>query len=100
MVSEKDVNRVEKAIKAGKDREEVFPRLDDLGSDVAGSGIVVTVRFTKKEGAPVTFVPPDDPNAAGVRMVDLQGTHQLTPRNDRTTLPPPAPPGRASGATS
>ena len=25
---------------------------------------------------------------------------QLTPRNDRTTLPPPAPPGRASGATS
>ena len=80
LVSQKDVDRVEKAIKAGKGRGEVFPRLGDLGTEVGGSGITVTVRFTKKDGAPVMFVPPDDPNAAGVRQIDLQRTYHMSTR--------------------
>jgi hypothetical protein len=80
LVSKKDVDRVKNAIKAGKDRSEVFPRLDGLGTQVDGEGITVVVRFTKKMGAPVTFVPPDDPSAAGVRQVDLQRTFHLTAR--------------------
>ncbi len=77
-VSKKDVDRVERAIKAGKTRNVVYPRLRGLGTNVEGSGITVTVRFTKKEGMPVTFVPLDDPNAAAVRQVDLQKTYYMS----------------------
>ncbi len=56
----------------------MFPRLGVLGTDVGGSGIGVTVRFTKKEGLPVTFVPVDDPAAAAVREVDLQRTYYMS----------------------
>lgn len=78
LVSKKDVDRVERAVRAGKSRAVVFPRLGTLGTEVDGTGIGVTVRFTKKEGAPVTFVPVDDPNAAAVREVDLQRTYYMT----------------------
>jgi hypothetical protein len=78
LVSKKDVDRVERAVRAGKPRAVVFPRLGALGTDVNGSGIGVTVRFTKKEGASVTFVPVDDPSAAAVREVDLQRTYYMT----------------------
>jgi hypothetical protein len=78
LVSRKDVDRVERAVKAGKPRSVVFPRLGVVGTDVGGSGIAVTVRFTKKEGLPVTFVPVDDPGAAAVREVDLQRTYYMS----------------------
>jgi hypothetical protein len=72
-VSEKDVNRVERAIKNGQDRAEVFPRLGTLGATVEGTGVTLTVRFSKREGAPVQYVPADDPReAAAVREVDLR----------------------------
>jgi hypothetical protein len=81
LVSEKDVNRVEGAIKAGKQRDEVFPRLRSLGTSTEGSGLTVTVRFAKKEGVPVQFVPADDPRAAAaVREVDLQRKYYLSAR--------------------
>lgn len=73
IVSEKDVTRVQKAIKEGRDRRSVFPRLDGLGSEIAGDGVTVTVRFTKNSGAPVTYVSSDDPQeAAAIRELDLQ----------------------------
>ena len=78
LVSKKDVDRVERAVRAGKTRPTVFPRLAGLGTEVGGAGITVTVRFTKKDGAPVTFVPVDDPNAAAVRQVDLQKTYYMS----------------------
>lgn len=71
-VSERDVNRVENAIKAGKPAEEVFPRLRTIAAQVTGEGPSVTVTFAKKGGMPVTYVPADDPNATAVREVDLQ----------------------------
>ena len=72
-MSEADIDRVEKAVRAGKPRPEVFPRLGGLGTQVSGEGATVTVRFTKSDGAPVYFVPADDPaDAAAVREVDLQ----------------------------
>jgi len=79
VVSQKDVDRVEKAIRAGKEREQVFPRLSSLGLEVGGSGLTVTVRFTKNQGAPVTFVPADDPaDAAAVREIDLQRKYHIS----------------------
>lgn len=71
-VSERDVNRVEKAVKNGKGIDEVFPRLRTVQSVVSGDGPSVTVKLVKKGGAPVTLAPADDPNATAVREVDLQ----------------------------
>ena len=73
-MSEADIDRVEKAIRTGKERADVFPRLGGLGVQVSGGGALVTVRFTKgSDGAPVRFVAADDPAAAAaVREVDLQ----------------------------
>ena len=79
-VSEKDIDRIEKAIRAKKIFPDVFPRLTALGTTTEGEGIDVKVHFTKKQGAPVKFVPADDPgDAAAVRELDLQKKYHLTP---------------------
>lgn len=80
-VSETDIDRIEKAIRSKKPFAEVFPRLTALAVITEGDGINVKVHFTKKQGAPVTFVPADDPAAAAaVREVDLQKKYRLTAR--------------------
>jgi hypothetical protein len=52
-VSEKDITRIENAIRGGKAAGQVFPRLATLATTTSGDGINVTVHFTKKQGAPV-----------------------------------------------
>jgi hypothetical protein len=42
-VSDSDVNRVEKGIKAGKARQQLFPTLNPLAADISGEGLTVTV---------------------------------------------------------
>lgn len=72
-VSQKDVTRVQRAIRQEKHRESVFPRLSLLDTDIAGEGVQLTVRFSKREGAPVRLVGPDEEaEAAAIREVDLQ----------------------------
>ena len=72
-VSERDVNRIVKGVRAGKGVDEVFPRLRRVATSTTGTGANITVRFVKKGGAPVTYVAADDPaEAAAVREVDLQ----------------------------
>ena len=71
-VSERDVSRVEKAVKNGKGIDEVFSRLRNIQLVAMGDGPSVTVKIVKKGGAPVTLAPADDPNATAVREVDLQ----------------------------
>jgi hypothetical protein len=80
-ISEADIDRVEKAIRGGKARGDVFPRLGSLDTKISGTGATVSVRFTKKaaEGAPVRFIAADDPTeAAAVREVDLQKRFHLS----------------------
>lgn len=80
-ISEADIDRIEKAIRGGKLRSDVFPRLGALDTQVSGAGATISVRFTKKqgEGAPVRFVAADDPTeAAAVREVDLQKRFRLS----------------------
>jgi hypothetical protein len=73
LVSKKDVDRVERAIRAGGKREEVFPTLTELGAAVSGSGVEMQVRFVKTGGLPVKMVSADEEVAAGaIREVDLQ----------------------------
>lgn len=74
-ISEADINRIERAIRIGKPRADVFPRLGELDTQLSGEGAAITVRWTKKvgEGAPVRFIAADDPTeAAAVREIDLQ----------------------------
>lgn len=71
-VSEKDIDRIESAIRSGKVLNQVFPRLATLDMTTSGDGINVRVHFTKKQGAPVKFVSGDDPEEAGaVRELDI-----------------------------
>ncbi len=71
-VSVSDVNRVEKGVKAGKTRDQVFPRLGEIGAAVKGQGLDVQVRFVKHGGVPVRLVKDDTVDAAAFRDVDLQ----------------------------
>jgi hypothetical protein len=80
-VSERDIDRIERAIKSGTEVERVFPRLMTLASDVSGDGPTIKVRITKKEGAPVRYVSGDDPEAAAaIREVDLQKKYHISPQ--------------------
>jgi hypothetical protein len=73
LVSSRDVDRVEKAIRAGGERSQVFPTLSEIGTDISGNGIQITVRFSKTTGMPVRFVGADEDVIAGsIREVDLQ----------------------------
>lgn len=77
-VSERDIDRVEKAIRAGQGILEVFPRLSTVGTRTDGEGVNLVVHFTKKEGAPVRYIGGDDPaDAAAVRELDLQKKFHL-----------------------
>lgn len=70
--NEKDIDRIEKAIRDGHDFSNVFPRLLTVSTELSGEGITLKVHFSKKQGAPVRFVTGDDPEgAAAVREVDL-----------------------------
>lgn len=78
-VSTKDVDRVERAIRDGDPREDVFPRLERVGTSIDGTGITITVHFTKKRGAPVRYVADDSVPAAAIREVDLQRKFHRSP---------------------
>ena len=72
-ISERDIDRIEKAVKAGNVFDVVFPRLNTIETTTAGEGATLTVHFSKKRGPPVRFLAGDDPDgAAAVREVDLQ----------------------------
>ena len=68
-VSSKDVDRVEKGIRTGDTRDQVFPRLKDIATSVDGEGITVKVHFTKTHGSPVRYVADLSVPAAAVREV-------------------------------
>jgi hypothetical protein len=78
-VSDKDVHRVAKGIRTGDPRQRVFPRLDEIATDIDGSGITIVVHFTKKQGAPVHFVADDSVPAAAIREVDRQQRFHRSP---------------------
>jgi hypothetical protein len=77
-VSERDVTRVERGVRAGRGRDEVFPRLRGLGTEVQGTGLSVRVRFTRNTDAPpVRFVAATEALEAGaIREVDLQNIYK------------------------
>lgn len=71
-VSNRDVGRVERAIRSGLTRDKVFPRLGVLRTTVDGEGVTLKVHFTKAEGPAVTFDGGAGGDAAAIREVDLQ----------------------------
>jgi hypothetical protein len=81
-VSERDIDRIEKAIRAKTPVEQVFPRLMTLATNVVGEGPTVKVRIVKNQDAPaIRYVSGDDPAAAAaIREVDLQKKYHLSPQ--------------------
>lgn len=77
-ISEKDIDRIEKAIREGDDPAAVFPRLITVGTNTEGEGVTLKVQLVKKEGAPIRFVGGDDPEAAAaIREVDMRKKFSL-----------------------
>lgn len=77
------MNRVEKGIKAGKTRQQVFPKLNPLSAEISGEGLTVKVKLIKLVDAlPVRLVRNGDDgevDAAAVREVDLQKKFHWSP---------------------
>lgn len=95
-ISEKDIDRIEKAIKSGSEVKEIFPRLATIATSTSGEGVTFKVHFTKKEGAPVRFVSGDDPEAAAaVREVDLRKKFHMRASELAATLDLTEPKSRA-----
>lgn len=87
LVTEKDVDRVYKAVREGKTRGQVFPKLASIGANVAGEGVELQVRFVKHDGLPVRFVPEGTSDeAAAIRTVDLNKKFHLTSKQIATVL--------------
>lgn len=79
-VSDSDVNRVEKGLRDGKSREQVFPRLGQVAAAVTGEGLTVEVRFVKAGGMPVHLVTDgEEVDASAFRLVDLQRKYHWAP---------------------
>ena len=83
-VSDSDVNRVEKGIKAGKSRHQVFPKLSPLSAEISGEGLMVKVKIVKQADAlPVRLVHDADGgeavDVAAIREVDLQKKFHWSP---------------------
>ena len=77
-ISEKDIDRIEKAVKAGAEIGKVFPRLITVSTTTSGEGVTLKVHFSKKEGAPVRYVSGDDlEEAAAVREVDIRKKYYM-----------------------
>lgn len=79
-VSEKDVNRVERQVREGGSRKNVFPRLEEIATSVEGEGLQVKVHFTKRQGAPVRYISDENIAAAGIREVDLLNKYHRPPK--------------------
>lgn len=80
-VSERDLDRIEEAVKVGEPVERVFPRLMTLATSVEGDGPTMRVRMTRSPDAPaIRYVSGDDPEgAAAIREIDLQRKYYLSP---------------------
>ena len=81
-VNERDVDRVEKGIRAGKAWDVVFPRLAQITAAFEGEGNAVVVHISKAEGAPVRIIKADDAtvtDATAIREVDLQKRYRYSP---------------------
>lgn len=48
LVSERDVNRIVQGVRAGKQVEDVFPRLRSVATSTMGTGVNITVRSSRK----------------------------------------------------
>ncbi|CAO3358030.1 hypothetical protein [Azospirillum melinis] len=91
-VSERDIERVVKAIKGGKAVADVFPRLMALRATATGVGPTVKIKIEKKVGAPVRIIASDDPEEAGaVREIDLRKRFHMSVKDlaEKSGLTPP-----------
>jgi hypothetical protein len=79
-ISERDITRVENALKSNKEWGDVLPRLKTMQTALTGTAVDLKVHITKNQGIPIHRIAADDPtNAAAVREVDLRKKYRYTP---------------------
>ncbi|MEJ1179262.1 MULTISPECIES: hypothetical protein [unclassified Pseudarthrobacter] len=79
-IREADVRRVERGVRSGKSRSQVFPKLSTVGSNVSGEGLTVEVKLVKTGGLPMTYVAADsDVEPSAIRTVDLEKKFYMGP---------------------
>lgn len=79
-IREADVRRVERGVRSGKSRAQVFPKLGAIGSTVSGEGLTVEVKLVKTGGLPITYVSTDnDVEPSAIRTVDLEKKFHMGP---------------------
>ena len=79
-ISERDISRVEKALKTDKNWATVLPRLKTMETALTGTTVDLKVHITKHQGIPIHRIAADDPtNAAAVREIDLRKKYRYTP---------------------
>jgi len=86
-----DVERAERAIRAGASRSDVLPNLNSLATVVAGEGLQLTVRFARA-GLPVRYTLSDESDkATAIKVIDLQAKYHWGARDlaDKLGLPTP-----------
>lgn len=74
-LSERDVKRVIRDVRAGKGRHDVFPRLTSVSTDAHGDALELRVKFVRndEDAVPVRYVGEDfDGDVTGIRERDLQ----------------------------
>lgn len=77
-VSEKDVDRIEKAVREGLDFSAVFPRLITVNTTATGEGLTLKIVLGKKDGAPMRYVGGDDvADFAAIREIDVSKKYYL-----------------------
>jgi hypothetical protein len=74
-----ELKRLIRAIRAGKNWQDLFPGVASLRLDTKGTGLNVSIRLTKKRGEPVTLVPEGTPGATvvAVKRVDELGFYSM-----------------------
>ncbi|MFD7545523.1 DUF3644 domain-containing protein [Pseudarthrobacter sp. NPDC059871] len=79
-IREADVRRVERGVRAGRPRTQVFPKLSTVGSNVSGQGLTVEVKLVRTGGLPVTYVSAgSDVEPSAIRTVDLEKKFYMGP---------------------
>jgi hypothetical protein len=77
---------VERGIRSGSPRDQVFPLLNQIGTSIDGDGLAVIVHFTKAQGAPVRFEADAAVPAAAIRELDLQRKYHRTAKELATAV--------------
>ncbi len=85
-IGDADLEALRKSVKKQPHWSLVFAGVAQVQLDTSGTGVHVSIHFTKKDGAPMRLVSEDDPEVAGVPAIAIRRVNEL----DHYSLSPTA----------